>query len=248
MVHFSAFRTLENGLNKPCARHDSNVRTLPLGALTPRPALRRVTEESVPVLAGAWRAVGARLALQRAPFLIGQNRRCLNLVLPRPVTAPIPRACASRYRSVMSATAVLPILHLSLITGGELRDRSGGSLGRVEDVIVRLGEEYPPVSGLLAKVAGRKVFVPADVIGEITHEAVTLAAAKLDLRPFERRSQEVLLKKDMLDRQLINVDGARLVRANDIELMHNTDRRAGRGQRCPRVDTGRNCFVVPGWR
>src|SRR5262249_10083150 len=41
---------------------------------------------------------------------------------------------------------------------------------------------------------------------------------RLDLRPFERRSQEVLLKKDVLDRQLINVDGARLVRANEIEL------------------------------
>ena len=30
--------------------------------------------------------------------------------------------------------------------------------------------------------------------------------------------QEVLLKKDVLDRQLINVDGARLVRSNEIEL------------------------------
>src|SRR6185437_14176154 len=39
-----------------------------------------------------------------------------------------------------------------------------------------------------------------------------------DLRPFERRGQEVLLKEDVLDRQLINVDGARLVRTNEIEL------------------------------
>ncbi len=42
--------------------------------------------------------------------------------------------------------------------------------------------------------------------------------AKLDLRPFERRAEEVLLKRDLLDRQLINVEGARLVRANEIEL------------------------------
>jgi CBS domain-containing protein len=92
-------------------------------------------------------------------------------------------------------------------------------VGRVEDVIVRLGEgEYPPVTGLLATVAGRQVFVPADEVEEIEHGRVTLRALRLDLQPFERRPQEVLLKKDVLDRQLINVDGARLVRANEIEL------------------------------
>jgi CBS domain-containing protein len=42
--------------------------------------------------------------------------------------------------------------------------------------------------------------------------------AKLDLGRFERRPEEVLLKQDVLDHQLINVDGARLVRANEIEL------------------------------
>ena len=45
-----------------------------------------------------------------------------------------------------------------------------------------------------------------------------LTTDRLDLRPFERRPQEVLLRKDVLDRQLIDVDGARLRRANDIEL------------------------------
>jgi CBS domain-containing protein len=111
------------------------------------------------------------------------------------------------------------VLHLSLVAGGELVDRSGGKLGRVEDVIVRLGEdEYPRVTGLLATVAGRQVFVPADEAEEIDHGRATLRAVRLDLQPFERRSQEVLLRKDVLDRQLINVDGARLVRANEIEL------------------------------
>jgi CBS domain-containing protein len=62
------------------------------------------------------------------------------------------------------------------------------------------------------------VFVPADLIEEVEHRRSTLRTVRLDLQPFERRRQEVLLKKDVLDRQLINVDGARLVRANDIEL------------------------------
>jgi len=117
------------------------------------------------------------------------------------------------------ATAAVPVIvHLSLVVGGELRDRAGGRIGRVDDVIVRLGEEYPPVSGVLATVAGRQVFVAAEAVGEIGHGRTLLHRDQLDLRAFERREREVLLKKDVLDRQLINVDGARLVRANEIEL------------------------------
>jgi CBS domain-containing protein len=111
------------------------------------------------------------------------------------------------------------LLHLSLVAGSDLVDGSGAKLGRVDDLIVRLGEdEYPPVTGLLATVAARQVFVPADEVEQIGHGRVTLRALRLDLRPFERRPQEVLLKKDVLDRQLINVEGARLVRSNEIEL------------------------------
>jgi len=111
------------------------------------------------------------------------------------------------------------LLHLSLVTGGDLVDGDGGRMGRVDDVIVRLGEDdYPPVTGILATVAGRQVFVPAEALAEIAERKTRLGAARLDLRPFERRAQEVLLRKDVLDRQLINIDGARLVRSNEIEL------------------------------
>ena len=117
------------------------------------------------------------------------------------------------------AAARTPVLHLSLVVGGELWDEEGGKVGRVDDLIVRLGEdEYPPVTGLLATVAGRQVFVPAEAVSRIEQGRTTLHGSRLDLRPFERRPQEVLLRKDVLDRQLINIDGARLVRSNEIEL------------------------------
>lgn len=120
----------------------------------------------------------------------------------------------------MSASALKapPILHLSALVGSPLRDSDGERLGRVEDVIVRLGGVgYPPITGFLVKVAGRTSYLGADRISAI-EDGVTLHKAKLDLRHFERREEEVLLKRDVLDRQLINVDGARLVRANEIEL------------------------------
>ena len=107
-------------------------------------------------------------------------------------------------------------------------------MGRVDDLIVRLGEgEYPPVTGLLATVAGRQVFVPADEVEEIEHGRAAVRSVRLDLQPFRRRAQEVLLKKDVLDRQLINVEGARLVRSNEIEIA-----RLGGWYRVVGVDVG----------
>jgi CBS domain-containing protein len=71
---------------------------------------------------------------------------------------------------------------------------------------------------VLATVAGRQSYVPAERVADIANGEVRLSGEQLDLRRFERRPEEVLLRKDVLDRQLINVDGARLVRANEIEL------------------------------
>src|SRR5438105_2937164 len=127
-----------------------------------------------------------------------------------------------------------PILHLSSVVGSPLRDADGERLGTAEDVIVRLGGAgYPPITGFLVNVAGRTSYLGVDRVSDIGADGVVLRQAKLDLRRFERRPDEVLLRRDVLDRQLINVEGARLVRANEIELAH-----LGGSWRVVGVDTG----------
>ncbi len=117
------------------------------------------------------------------------------------------------------ATQAPPILHLSTVTGSPLRDSDGERLGKVRDVIVRLGGVgYPPITGFLVTVAGRTSYLGVERVSDIGPDGVVLRKAKLDLRRFDRRPEEVLLGRDVLDRQLINVQGARLVRANEIEL------------------------------
>ncbi len=117
------------------------------------------------------------------------------------------------------ATEAPPILHLSSVTGSPLRDSDGERLGKVRDVIVRLGGVgYPPITGFLVTVAGRTSYLGVERVSDIGPDGVVLRKAKLDLRRFDRRPEEVLLGADVLDRQLINVQGARLVRANEIEL------------------------------
>ena len=98
-------------------------------------------------------------------------------------------------------------------------DSGGEALGRLADVIVRLrGAEHPLVIGLVAAVGSREVFVPLEQVSSFDGEVLKLTSARLDLRQFERRDGEVLLRADVLGHRLIDVANARLVRAADLQL------------------------------
>jgi CBS domain-containing protein len=110
-------------------------------------------------------------------------------------------------------------LHLSELLRRPLTDRGGESIGRLSDVIVRLrGADKPVVTGLVAAVGGRDVYVPIDQVASFDGESVRLTSAKLDLRSFERREGEVLLRADVLGHRLIDVQSVQLIKAGDLEL------------------------------
>jgi len=110
-------------------------------------------------------------------------------------------------------------LYVSGLVGRYLAAPGGQRLGRLSDVIVRLrGMQYPLVTGLVGRVGGRTVFVPAGQVGALDGEAVQLVSATFDLRTFGRRDGEVLLRADVLGHRLIDVSRARLVRATDLRL------------------------------
>jgi CBS domain-containing protein len=110
-------------------------------------------------------------------------------------------------------------VHLSALIGHQLLSPSGEGVGKVDDIIVRLrGGDYPVVRGLVAKVGGRRVFVSVKAVAELSEQRVKLSKPKVDLRGFERREGEVLLRGDILGHRLIDVAEAELVRAWDVEL------------------------------
>lgn len=112
------------------------------------------------------------------------------------------------------------MLYLSQVLGRPIRDLEGLRVATVKDVIVRLGEDdYPPVTGLVARYRRRDFFLPRWRITELSENGVRLNSDILDLRPFVRREGEVLLARDVLDKQLIDVDGKRVVRVNDVQLI-----------------------------
>jgi CBS domain-containing protein len=100
-----------------------------------------------------------------------------------------------------------------------LTDNDGEQIGRLSDVIVRWrGADLPLLTGLVAAVAGRDVFVPLEQASAADPAVLRLTSTELDLRKFERRHGEVLLRADVLGHRLIDVESARLVKAVDLEL------------------------------
>ena len=87
-------------------------------------------------------------------------------------------------------------LRLSRLLKRPVADSSGEVIGRLADVIVRLrGSDYPLVTGLVAAVGGREIFVPIEQVASFDSDPLRLSSARLSLRHFERREGEVLLRR-----------------------------------------------------
>jgi Mn2+/Fe2+ NRAMP family transporter len=72
---------------------------------------------------------------------------------------------------------------------------------------------------VVVKVAARRAFVPASAVASVSQQEVALATARLDLRDFAAREGETALASEVLDHQLVDIDGARVIRAADLYLM-----------------------------
>ena len=111
------------------------------------------------------------------------------------------------------------LVSLAGLIGRPVVDPEGREIGRLVDVVVRHGQEtYPPVSGLIVKVANRKSFINGARISKLTPSSITLSSTKINLEPFSRRPGESLLDADVLDHQIVDVDGLRVVRTSDLYL------------------------------
>jgi len=130
------------------------------------------------------------------------------------------------------------ILHLSTFLRRPIFDQDGDRIGRVQDLVARLGDDaHPPIVGAVIRIEGRNLFVPIRKIGGLSEGRMTFEGRKVDLRRFERRPGELLLAEDLLARHLINLVRGRLIIANEIEIAEMEGRWEVVG-----VDPGRRPF------
>jgi CBS domain-containing protein/sporulation protein YlmC with PRC-barrel domain len=112
------------------------------------------------------------------------------------------------------------LLYLSQLLGCDLRDQRGEKVATLRDLVVRLdpAEPYDRVIGIVAGIRRQPSYIPWDHVGSVGERDIILKSTKLDLRPFERRDGEMLLGRDVLDKQLVDIEGRRVVRVNDLQL------------------------------
>jgi CBS domain-containing protein len=129
-------------------------------------------------------------------------------------TAPRTQSAVLTRKGIQSS-----LVSVAGIIGRPVKDQDGRDLGKLLDFVVRHGgETYPPVSGLIVKVAGRRAYIDGARIAKLTKDEITLSSAKVNLNEYQRRSGEQLLDGDVLDHQIVDVNGLRVVRTSDLYL------------------------------
>ena len=111
--------------------------------------------------------------------------------------------------------------YLSEILGKPVVNQSREKIGLVSDLIITdLSKTHPRIQGVVIKRARTKsfVFVPEHDINIISPKGIKLGTDVVDLTPFTQRNDEILLAKNIYDKQIVDIDDRRLTRVNDLLL------------------------------
>ncbi len=110
------------------------------------------------------------------------------------------------------------MLYLSQVIGRPVRDRNDEPIGKVADLIVAVGDRYPPVTGLVVETDRRRIFLPWTSVDRLDDSGAKLSTLTVDLGKFHQRPDEILLRADLMDKQIVDIDGRKVVRVNDLRL------------------------------
>src|SRR5579859_2000555 len=119
----------------------------------------------------------------------------------------------------------MALFMFSQMVGKPIFDPQREKVAVLKDIVVHVNpaegkseETYPPLAGVLAHAARRDFWLPAHQVTAFEEQGILLSSAKFNLERFLRRDGEILLGQDLLDKQLVDVEGRRVVRVNDLAL------------------------------
>jgi len=111
----------------------------------------------------------------------------------------------------------MSLVALSELLGATVRDASGTVRGRVREIAVAPQEHPTRVAYLIVRTAGgERVLPPAAIKSAGARVRAATEAAEWDR--YTPSDGVLLLKRDLLDQQIIDVHGRKVVRVNDVEL------------------------------
>lgn len=113
-------------------------------------------------------------------------------------------------------------LYFSTLLGRRAIDGgSGAAIGRVSDLVVIAGEPFPRVeTALIRGPGGRILEVRANMIEGWSQSPLVLAeGAEMEDASPGAASDRIRLVSEILDRQIVDVEGAKVVRVNDLHFL-----------------------------
>ncbi len=111
----------------------------------------------------------------------------------------------------------MSVVALSELLGASVRDASGAVRGRVREIAIAPQDHPTRIAFLIVKTSAGERMLPPDAI---TSAGATVRAAN-EVAQWERFTPSdglLLLKRDLLDQQIIDIHGRKVVRVNDVEL------------------------------
>ena len=112
------------------------------------------------------------------------------------------------------------MLYLSQMIGEPVVDAQGERLGTISDLAISTGEVFPRITSLAFQGPGRVPFMISwrKYVDEFDEDGIRLSVESHDIRFSYLQPDEVLLARDLLNRQIVDTQGLKVVRVNDLKL------------------------------
>ena len=111
------------------------------------------------------------------------------------------------------------MLHATELLGAATYDSAGQFVGRVKEMFVVPSEQPSRISRLLlSRGRYRPLVARHDQIGAVAPGQVNLTADESSLELFHPNESWLAVRKDLLDQQIIDTHGRKVVRVNDVDL------------------------------
>ena len=112
------------------------------------------------------------------------------------------------------------MLYLSQMLGKPVVDAKGEKIGKISDLAISTGEVFPCITSLAFEGPGKVPFMLSwrKYVGDFDEDGITLSADANDLRFSYLQPNEVLLARDLMNKQIVDTQGMKVVRVNDLKL------------------------------
>ena len=112
------------------------------------------------------------------------------------------------------------MVYLSDLMGRPIVDLDGDRVGHLEDLIASTLSEmpHPMIVALVIKRPGGLFLISFSDVVVLLAPTISLAKRLQDIVRFLPGEHDLYLARDVLDKQIIDTDGVRVVRVNDLEL------------------------------